>query len=64
MAVQNRIKAVLAEQGKSNKWLAEAVGKSTCTVGQWCNNKCQPKPEIMAQIAAALGVEENVLKGE
>lgn len=32
MAKLNRIKAVLAEQEKTNKWLAEQVGKSACTV--------------------------------
>lgn len=30
----NRLKAVLAEQDKSGKWLAEQLGKSTCTVSK------------------------------
>ena len=38
MAKLNRIKAVLAEQEKTSKWLAEQVGKSACTVSKWCSN--------------------------
>ena len=32
MAKLNRLKAVLAEQDKTSKWLAEQVDKSTCTL--------------------------------
>ena len=32
----NRIKAVLAEKHVTSKWLAEQLGKSTCTVSKWC----------------------------
>lgn len=53
----NRIKEVLTEKGKTTKWLSEQVGKSSCTVGQWCNNKCQPKPELLEAIAQSLEVE-------
>lgn len=42
MAKLNRLKAVLAEQDKTSKWLAEQVGKSACTVSKWCNNVVQP----------------------
>lgn len=35
----NRVKVVLAEQGRTGKWLAEQLGESTCTVGKWCSNK-------------------------
>ena len=38
----NRIKVVLVEQGKSGKWLAEQLNKSTCTVSKWCTNTAQP----------------------
>ena len=34
----NRIKAVLAEQGKTGKWLAEQLGKNEATVSRWCSN--------------------------
>ena len=42
MAKLNRIKAVLAEQEKTSKWLAGQVGKSACTVSKWCSNSIQP----------------------
>ena len=42
---QNRIKAVLAEQGKTNNWLAEALGKNRTTVSKWCTNQMQPTIE-------------------
>ncbi len=52
----NRIKIVLIEQEKSGKWLAEQLGKSTCTVSKWCNNKAQPDLNTLDQIAKVLGV--------
>lgn len=30
----NRIKVVLAEQGKTNRWLAEAIGKNEATISR------------------------------
>ena len=42
MANLNRIKVVLVEQQKTGKWLAEQLGKSTCTVSKWCSNTIQP----------------------
>lgn len=53
----NRIKVVLAEKGRTNRWLAEAVGKSENTVSRWCGNKIQPHSETLVNIATALGVE-------
>ena len=38
----NRIKIVLVEQNKTGKWLADQLGKSTCTVSKWCQNTIQP----------------------
>ena len=43
----NRIKAVLADQKKTSKWLAEQLGKSENTVSRWCSNKIQPTIEIL-----------------
>ena len=31
----NRIKVVLAEKNRSNKWLAEQLGKDPATVSKW-----------------------------
>lgn len=53
----NRIKVVLAENNKTNKWLAETIGKSENTVSRWCNNKIQPPAEVMIQVAKALDVD-------
>ncbi len=53
----NRIKVVLAEQGKTNRWLAEAIGKNEATVSRWCSNKAQPSIDVFRQIAEALDVD-------
>lgn len=54
---QNRIKAVLAEQGKTNNWLAETLGKNRTTVSKWCTNQMQPTVETLFEIAEALDVD-------
>ena len=53
----NRIRVVLAEQDRTNKWLAERVGKSRTTVSRWCTNDMQPSLETLREIAEALGVD-------
>ena len=57
MAKLNRIKAVLAEQEKTSKWLAEQVGKSACTVSKWCNNVVQPDLNTLDKIAKLLDID-------
>jgi len=47
----NRLKAVLAEQGKTNKWLAEQLNKNETTVSRWCTNEVQPSMDIFVAIA-------------
>ena len=61
MAKINRIKAVLAEQEKTSKWLAEQVGKSACTVSKWCSNSVQPDLNTLDKIAKLLGVDNRDL---
>lgn len=56
MSKLNRIKAVLAEQEKTSKWLAEQVGKSACTISKWCSNTVQPDLNTLDQIAKLLNV--------
>ncbi|MDY5823730.1 MAG: XRE family transcriptional regulator, partial [Candidatus Coprenecus sp.] len=34
----NRLKVVLAEKKKTNKWLAEQLGKDPATISKWCTN--------------------------
>lgn len=53
----NRIKVVLAEQGRTNKWLSEKVGKNTTTVSRWCTNDIQPSLETLVQIAEILKID-------
>lgn len=55
--VFNRIKAVLAEKGKTNNWLAEQVEVNTNTVSKWCTNQMQPTVETLFSIANALDVD-------
>ena len=57
MTNQNRIKVVLVEQGKTGKWLAEQMGKSTCTVSKWCSNTVQPDLKTLNDIANLLQVD-------
>jgi len=53
----NRLKAVLAEQGKTNKWLAEKLKKNETTISRWCTNEIQPSMENLVEIARLLGVD-------
>ena len=53
----NRLKVVLAEQQKTNKWLAEKLGKDVTTVSKWCTNKSQPGLETLFEIARCLEIE-------
>jgi len=53
----NRIKAVLADKGKTNVWLAEELGKSKTTVSKWCTNDVQPTMETLFAIADVLNVD-------
>lgn len=57
MANLNRIKVVLVEQQKTGKWLAEQLGKSTCTVSKWCSNSIQPDLATLNKIAKLLNVD-------
>ena len=55
--VINRIKVVLAENDRTNRWLAEAIGKNEATLSRWCSNKAQPSIDVFRQIAEALDVD-------
>ena len=47
----NRIKVVLAEQRRTNRWLAEQLGKGEATISKWCTNRTQPSLETLVEIA-------------
>ena len=59
--VMNRIKVVLAEKQRTNRWLAEQMGKSENTVSRWCSNKSQPSLDMLVKIAALLNVDPRQL---
>ena len=52
----NRIKVVLVDKQRSNKWLAEQLGKDPTTVSKWCTNASQPTLDILLKIAELVGV--------
>ena len=53
----NRIKVVLAEKKRTNKWLAEQLGKDPATISKWCTNTAQPSLELLLQMAECLDVD-------
>ena len=57
----NRIKVALAEKEKTNKWLAEQLGKDQATISKWVTNTTQPNLEMLLQIAKVLEVNVNEL---
>ena len=59
--VYNRIKAVLAEERKTNMWLAEQLQMSPNTVSKWCTNQMQPTIETLYRIAGVLNVDSRDL---
>ncbi len=57
----NRLKVVLAEKKRTNKWLAKQLGKDPATVSKWCTNTTQPSLETLVLIAKALCIEPQEL---
>ena len=54
----NRLKVILAEKKKTNKWLAEQLGCAPTTVSKWCTNSSQPSLEsIEKKIANLLDID-------
>ena len=53
----NRRKAVLADAGQTNKWLAEQLGKDPVTISKWCTNTVQPDLQTLSKIADLLDVD-------
>ena len=53
----NRIKAVLTDFGKTNKWLAEQLGKNLVTIKKWCTNTTQPDLHTLSKISELLNVD-------
>ena len=53
----NRIKVVLIEKKRTNKWLAEQLGVNPTTVSKWCTNSSQPDLGNLLRIADLLEVD-------
>ena len=58
----NRIKVILAEKKRTNKWLSEQLNVTPSTVSKWCTNTSQtntsqPDLESLMKIAKLLEVE-------
>lgn len=52
----NRIKVVLAENEKTNRWLSKELDRSEVTVSRWCRNVQQPDLETLYRIAEVLDI--------
>ena len=60
----NRLKVILADKKKTNKWLAEQLGKDQTTISKWCTNSSQPDLASLIKVAKLLGVEVTELLRE
>lgn len=53
----NRIKLVLVEKKRTNKWLPEQIEVTPSTVSKWCTNSSQPDLNSLLKIADLLEVD-------
>lgn len=53
----NRIKVILVEKKKTNKWLADQISKDQATVSKWCTKTTQPTLDTLMEIARILDVD-------
>ena len=53
----NRLKVVLAEKKRTNKWLCEQLNVNPSTVSKWCTNSSQPDIHTFLKIANLLNVK-------
>ncbi|MBD5358904.1 MAG: helix-turn-helix transcriptional regulator [Bacteroides sp.] len=53
----NRLKVVLAEKQRTNKWLANELDINPSTVSKWCTNSSQPDITLLLRISKLLDVE-------
>ncbi|MCF6183819.1 MAG: helix-turn-helix transcriptional regulator [Bacteroidales bacterium] len=51
------IKKILKEQGRTQTWLAEKIGKSYVVVTNYCNNNSQPSIQVLTDISKVLDVD-------
>jgi putative transcriptional regulator len=53
----NCIKQILENQGRSQRWLADKLGKSYNMVNAYVQNRQQPRVETLYEIAELLSVD-------
>ena len=53
----NRLKLILVEKKKTNKWLADELGVNPSTVSKWCTNSSQPDLATVLKIADLLKID-------
>lgn len=52
----NRLKKLLANSDKTNKWLAEQLGKDPVTISKWCTNTTLPNILTLSKILDLLQI--------
>lgn len=53
----NRLKIVLYEKKRTNKWVAEQLGVTPSTVSKWCTKVSQPDLNCLLKITDLLEVD-------
>jgi len=53
----NRLRIVLAERNKTNRWLADQLGVTEGTVSKWATNTHQPSLETLYQVALLFKID-------
>ncbi|WP_455967276.1 helix-turn-helix transcriptional regulator [Bacteroides fluxus] len=53
----NRLKIVLCEKKRTNKWLSEQLNVNPSTVSKWCTNTSQPDLACLLKISDLLEVD-------
>jgi DNA-binding Xre family transcriptional regulator len=53
----NRLRIVLAERNKTNRWLADQLGVTEGTVSKWATNNHQPPLERLYEISLIFKID-------
>jgi putative transcriptional regulator len=53
----NRLKVILAERDKTNRWLADQIGYTEGMVSRWASNTKQPPLTVLFDISLLLKVD-------
>lgn len=53
----NRLKILLAEKKKTNKWLCERLGFNPTTVSKWCTNSSQSSLKMVLKMMEILDAD-------